>query len=63
MGAKRFWNQNFSLFIVKFKKLGFSASIRPFVLGLGFGLDLGRFKDLKNCGLQFLDQKGLKTFF
>jgi len=25
MGPKRFYSQNFSLFIVKFKKLGFSA--------------------------------------
>jgi len=27
MGPKRFWRQNFSLFIVKFKKLGFSAPL------------------------------------
>jgi len=27
MGPKRFISQNFSLFIVKFKKLGFSAPI------------------------------------
>jgi len=27
MGLKRFLSQNFSLFIVKFKKLGFSATL------------------------------------
>jgi len=27
MGPKRFYSQNFSLFIVKFKKLGFSAPL------------------------------------
>jgi len=27
MGPKCFWRQNFSLFIVKFKKLGFSAPL------------------------------------
>jgi len=29
MGPKSFYSQNFSLFIVKFKKLGFSAPLRP----------------------------------
>jgi len=28
MGAKRFYSQNFSLFIAKFKKLGFSAPLK-----------------------------------
>jgi len=27
MGPKRFWSQKFSLLIVKFKKLGFSAPL------------------------------------
>jgi len=27
MGPKRFWSQNFSLFLVKFKKLRFSAPL------------------------------------
>jgi len=27
MGLKRFYSQNFSLFLVKFKKLGFSARL------------------------------------
>jgi len=27
MGRKRFWSLNISLFIVKFKKLGFSAPL------------------------------------
>jgi len=30
MGPKRFYSQNFSLFIVKFKKLGFSAPLMLF---------------------------------
>jgi len=28
MGAKRFYSQNFSQFMVKFKKLGFSAPLK-----------------------------------
>jgi len=28
MGPKRIYSQNFSLFIVKFKKLGFSAPLK-----------------------------------
>jgi len=32
MGPKRFQSQKFSLFIVKFKKLGFSAPLRLFGL-------------------------------
>jgi len=28
MGPKRLWSQNFYLFIVKLKKLGFSAPVR-----------------------------------
>jgi len=27
MGPKRFWRQNFSLFLVKLKKLGFNAPL------------------------------------
>jgi len=29
MGLKRFWRQNFSLFLVKLKKLGFTATLTP----------------------------------
>jgi len=28
MGPKRFWSQNFSLYVVRFKKLGFSAPFK-----------------------------------
>jgi len=32
MGPKRFYSQNFSIFIVKFKKLGFSAPLNQLKL-------------------------------
>jgi len=31
MGTKRLQSQNFSLFLVKFKKLGFIATLRIFI--------------------------------
>jgi len=34
MGPKRFWSQNFSLFIVKFKKLAFIAPLSPAITKL-----------------------------
>jgi len=40
MGSKRFYSQNVSLFIVKLKKLGFSAPLTELLLPLsGFDFD------------------------
>jgi len=52
MGPKRFYRQNFSLFLVKFKKLGFSAPLRSILKPNLFAIYFKKYKNLKNFAAQ-----------